>query len=908
MRTVEKHDSKARLQVLDAQSRLYTRVGEYEKAQDSALASVHLAAKRNWSYSLSLGHFNQAEAQYYQGLTQDALGSYQRCVEHAKLAQGAPLAACLAGSADSLSDLGNTGEATRTYNRVLSRADTPLAAKGSALLGLGLLKAKTGFPEEAQRYYSEAAAIFGFLRDGRRLGFVQANLAYVHELLSDFEQAIDYSERALDNYRKSFFPHGIAGQNFKIGTYLAATGRFEEALTRLNEALLLTEEAEALRTRAVTLTARGNVQSALGDSVEARKNLRASLELHRRTGNRLFEVQTLHSLARLDLKGRAYESAALHLERAAAIAVRIEDRWGQSETAYLRGSLYRLQGDFDSARRSLERSIDFYEQIQGRVLSRIMLSTSFQELHRRYDQLIDLLMTQAQRNNDPTAAKAAWKMSEWARAALLLQRLGEKRIRLREGVDPELIAREEALFERLMLKSDGLFRHLVAGTGDGVLDEAALREIRVVERQLDEVRSQILRAKSGYSKLQKTGLPEFSRLQSDLLGEGTIAWAFWVGSDTTYLWEISNEHFSWHELGESSRVEALVVRLLDGLSRRKALSNSNEELETSLSELSCLLPRNLVGVNGKRIVVIPSGPLHSVPFALLKAPGSKDHGEGMLLELADSIIQAPSLYFLWQVRTRAGAPDSPKARIAIFADPVYEREDDRLAGRRRGSGLSDPGPVSDPTGSVVNLTRLSSSSGEALRIRSLVGEDKSELFLGFLATPGQVRTSSTLDHRILHLAAHSFVKPGHRGIAAVALSMYAEDGSPQNGFLKLPEIYRLKLKSNLVVLSSCDTAFGSETPGEGLSAISQGFLSAGAQAVIGSLWKAEDDATSLLMQFFYEEVFKNGIAPVKALRLAQLRLRKLKAYQAPFYWAGFLYQGDWVGFPRLAIGPGDRGL
>jgi CHAT domain-containing protein len=63
--------------------------------------------------------------------------------------------------------------------------------------------------------------------------------------------------------------------------------------------------------------------------------------------------------------------------------------------------------------------------------------------------------------------------------------------------------------------------------------------------------------------------------------------------------------------------------------------------------------------------------------------------------------------------------------------------------------------------------------------------------------------------------------------------------------------------------------------------------------VLGSLWKVDDAATAALMANFYKELIANEKRPADALRAAQLQLFQQKRWRSPYYWAGFVLQGDW---------------
>jgi CHAT domain-containing protein len=123
--------------------------------------------------------------------------------------------------------------------------------------------------------------------------------------------------------------------------------------------------------------------------------------------------------------------------------------------------------------------------------------------------------------------------------------------------------------------------------------------------------------------------------------------------------------------------------------------------------------------------------------------------------------------------------------------------------------------------------------------------------------------------------------------------MVNKRGHPENGFLRLNDIYNLNLPVDLVVLSACDTGLGKDVKGEGLVGMVRGFLYAGAARVVASLWKVDDEATAELMKQFYRQMLQEGLTPAAALRQAQIAMWQQRRWRSPFYWAAFVLQGEW---------------
>jgi CHAT domain-containing protein len=134
----------------------------------------------------------------------------------------------------------------------------------------------------------------------------------------------------------------------------------------------------------------------------------------------------------------------------------------------------------------------------------------------------------------------------------------------------------------------------------------------------------------------------------------------------------------------------------------------------------------------------------------------------------------------------------------------------------------------------------------------------------------------------------------HPELSGIVLSLVDEAGHPQDGFLRLQDIYNLKLPAEMVALSACQTGLGKEIRGEGLIGLTRGFMYAGAPRVVASLWKVDDRATSELMKRFYQGMLgPEALRPAGALRQAQLSIWKEKQWREPYYWAAFVLHGEW---------------
>jgi CHAT domain-containing protein len=225
----------------------------------------------------------------------------------------------------------------------------------------------------------------------------------------------------------------------------------------------------------------------------------------------------------------------------------------------------------------------------------------------------------------------------------------------------------------------------------------------------------------------------------------------------------------------------------------------------------------------------------------------------------------------------------PRHTISIVADPVFSRNDERLPSKNAGLGNIERA-----------LPRLFSTRWEADRIASCVEEKESIVALDFAANRDFVTSSQFAESRFLHLATHTIIDDEHLELSGIALSEFDSAGRRHDGFLRTYEIYRLRLLADLVVLSSCQSGLGKEVKGEGLVGLTHAFMYAGVPRVVASLWTISDNPTAQLMAQFYREMLKNGHAsPAAALRSAQLSMLKDKRWESPYFWSGFVLQGEW---------------
>jgi CHAT domain-containing protein len=347
--------------------------------------------------------------------------------------------------------------------------------------------------------------------------------------------------------------------------------------------------------------------------------------------------------------------------------------------------------------------------------------------------------------------------------------------------------------------------------------------------------------------------------------------------------------------------------------RQLRVTNAESDFEASALSLSkAVLSPIAALVRNKRLLVIGDGALQAVPFAALPdLDDARVNGSPRPLLATHEIIILPSASVLvLQRRELANRQLAPKA-LAVIADPVFDQNDPRVTAavvknrsRLAAADTTTPRPAvanlqlsrsleDVGLGSGGEIGRLFFSKQEAEAILRNAPRTQSFSALGFNANRRTVTSPSLAQYRIVHFATHGVMDLNHPELSAVLLSMVDKSGREQNGYLGLTDIYNLNLPAELVVLSACETGIGKEIKGEGMIALTRGFMYAGAARVVASLWKVDDSATAQLMAQFYKEMFANKAKPSEALRVAQLSIMMQPQFRKPHFWAGFILQGEW---------------
>jgi CHAT domain-containing protein len=403
-------------------------------------------------------------------------------------------------------------------------------------------------------------------------------------------------------------------------------------------------------------------------------------------------------------------------------------------------------------------------------------------------------------------------------------------------------------------------------------------------------------------------------IQQQTLDPDTLLLEYSLGDNASYLFVVSHASIASYQLPKRSEIEAATRRARELLTARQPRPGETvakrqariKEANASYWPQAAALSQMLLGpaasqLGSKRLLIVADGALQYLPFGALPVPDPKASTSSRLefdstpLMVEHEIVHLPSASALAVLRRElAGRQPAPRA-VAVLADPVFSAKDARVnlvAKTRMGeeASLDLTRAINDVRG---ELRRLLLTRDEAEAILSVTPRTDGFGALDFRANRETAASDELSRYRIVHFATHGLLNSEHPELSGVVLSLVDEQGRPQDGFLRLHEIFNLRLPAELVVLSACQTGLGKEVKGEGLVGLTRGFMYAGAARVVASLWQVNDAATAELMKRFYRRMLQDGMRPSAALRAAQIEMWERPQWQSPFYWGGFVLQGEW---------------
>ena len=759
--------------------------------------------------------------------------------------------------------------------------------------------------------HNQALEIFKSLGDRTQQASTLDDIGFVYQQAKDYHKSLDYHNQALALARQN----NDFSRQYSILTSLVRAYEslkdYPNALDAANQLLSLSRQQHDSFWEATSFVMSGRVHLASGDYPKGLEDTQKAVTGYRKAGARLAEANALLNLGKVYNALKQYEKALSTYDRDLALRRMLGDRMGEADTLYNAAITQRDRGNLNAARTQIEAAINIVEDIRTRVTSQELRTSYFASVQNYYQFYIDLLMQLHKKDPLKGYDALALHASERARARSLLELLTEANANIRQGVEPKLLQQERTLQQRLDAVEKRRIE-LFNGQWTDKQVEALQKETAALLEEYRQVQEQIRRTSPRYAALTQPPPLTLTEIQQQVLDDDTMLLEYSLGEERSYLWAVTKTSITSYELPKRTDIEAAAQKFYEQTGRQKpperrglGVTPSANAVEVT-AQLSQILLSPVAGqLEQKRLLIVSDGALQYLPFGALPAPDTIGNGNNPVpLIVKHEIVNLPSASTLAVIRQDTNGRKVAPKTVAVIADPVFSDNDERL---KSSPGTQPAVPLQSVTPTDVDslaLTRAARQIGvpfgrlrhtrtEANNILKLASAAEAMQALDFSANRATATSPQLSQYRIVHFATHGILDSVHPELSGVVLSLVDEKGKPQNGFLRLRDIFNLNLPAELIVLSACETGLGQEVRGEGLVGLTRGFMYAGAPRVLVSLWSVDDAATSELMSRFYKKMLQEGQKPAAALRAAQLEMWQDTRWKEPYYWAAFTLQGEW---------------
>ncbi|HKD18733.1 MAG TPA: CHAT domain-containing tetratricopeptide repeat protein [Thermoanaerobaculia bacterium] len=741
----------------------------------------------------------------------------------------------------------------------LARSAGDAQGEANALHLLAWGRWNLGEYQEALDRDRESLAIGRRLHDREVTAWALNGVGLTYWALGDAEKSLGPFEEALVLWRAlgDRRAEGFTLQN--LGYSYWTLGATQRALAAYRQVLPVAHALGDRTAEALALNNIGIVQIELEDFAEAMATLRQALALWQATGNAHGMAITLHNLATANERLGRVEEARASWQQSLDAARRAGDRLNEAVDLAAMARLALRLGNLDDARTRIDESLAVVESVRGDLAVPGLKSSFLSSQQDGFAIAIDVYLALDAREPGRGWSARAFQISERARARSLVEGIAEARLDLDQDL-PEDLRRREA-------EIGGRIKALEAKAASGAADRAELdRLLEHTEDEWDQLIAEMRRRTPRYASLRYPQAVSAEEARRFLVASSAIV-SYSVSAERIVVFVLTPAGLSAKRLEvRPSEIDERVQDFVGLISR-----DDGDRWKRLGARLYGELVLPWIGelpASTKTLIVVPDEVLSSLPFEAL-SPAAE--GSRRLVETFD-VSYAPSVTALGELRTGA-TPGGRTADLLVVADPILTPP------RGRGRDL-------EAGEAAFDLAALPHASAEARAIARFGGSG-TVVLTGALASEGRLRQEPLERFRVLHFATHGLLDERHPSRSGLLLA--ADAGT--DGLLTSREIYGLKLRSDLVVLSACQTGRGRILAGEGVQGLARAFFHAGARSVVATLWNVDDLWSETLMTTFYARL-ADGETRSEALTHAKRELLAERPALAPRSWAGFVLIGD----------------
>ena len=749
--------------------------------------------------------------------------------------------------------------ALKYYNEGVQFAGDNKRAHILNLIGLADVYSNLSNYTKAIDYYKEAQVLSGQIDELALNATIKDGLGILNYSLDNIQNALVYFNSSKELNQKSGYVYMEADADHKIGVCLMKIDSLTNAGEYLSTAEVNARKAGDNYLDALCLTDLSLLYVEMNDPLRAAEFIKKARAV---TAKGKFDyLDNRIELLSGDISNN-FNDAKLHYTTALSIAKKINDFDLQIEACNSLAKLFEKNNLNEAADSYYKSAINLVDDISRPLFKSEDVQISyFSSKHDVYSSYGEFLLKQKD-------YVRAFNMIDKSRSRNLMQNLTNIKLQ-------SLIKDEKSL--NLLYEYDWMIQ-------SGVYDKHQLDSIRL---QYSLLKKDLIASNKELSKYldNQTGI-SVNDIQEKLnTGENILS--IYCANNNTYLFLINKNEFKTFETGVSkSEVLKLLSRISPYYNRemKNPVSFYNQDLFSFNAEASNefydkILKSALYEIpKQEKIIIIPAYELVVLPFDFIVSGFNKESSSYsyedkhfLIYDYDFSYSTSASAFILER------ANHLPNNNTSLVVG--YPSIDPHINGYAERRGLLDDNP-----GDKNNFTLLPLrySKDEVSEIGNIIKADK--VLTDKNATETNFKKNAEL-MSIIHLSTHSFL------FNKQPVIFFSNVSDPDNdGFLEANEIVKLKLNSDLVVLSSCNSGLGKIDESEGIIGMSKAFFEAGTKSIVVSLWEVNDKYTSHLMTLFYSKLSR-GLDKSEALRQAKIEF--IKEYSPnPYYWGAFVLSGD----------------
>ena len=763
-------------------------------------------------------------------------------------------------------------------------------------------------------FSKKALEIARKLKHGKEEGRCLYNIGHYYDAIEDYSQALWHYEEARKIARNTEDYDDESCCLTNISRIYIHLGKYERALEYLREVLIIDRHLKEdeyvaidLNNIGVTYQKKAFQSNNTEDLHNALKNFRESLRIAKKIGDVKTEIQVLANIGMVFIDLESYPEALrcfrLGLEKAEKIqdseeianfyinmgivhseqesfdltiqycqkaidtASEIELLW----EAYLeQANAYMKQNNYQKSLESYKKSIEHLEKIRSTIRLE-ELKARYLGTDKRIDtyyNVIDLLVKFNQSEPGRRHDVEAFRYVERAKARAFLDRLEVSQVNISTGVNIELLNREDELMKEISKLNAEFLTPGLSLKEKKKIDG----QIKHLEEELEALKREIRISSPAYANLKYPQIISLEQTQKQMLDNKTAFFEYSIGKKNSYAFVITKKRLKIFPLSSAEKIQTEVK---DYLSTINDKDNHDFRIGYELFR-TLVLPGLDDGI--EKLIFIPDDILHYLPFETLIS--RKDKKRWLIEDYR--IAYAPSISSLREIIQHDKLSDKkPQEDIIAFGDPSFGFNEEE---ERTGAALKNISPARS-----FDFPRLKYSGLEIERIAALFKKAKIEIFKRKEATEEKFKKLNLADYKILHFATHCLVDDKNPARSSIVFSL--GNNSDEDGFLQMREIFNLRLNSDLVTLSACQTGLGQFIIGEGIEGLSRAFFYAGACSVLISLWAVHDQASSQFMERYYIHL-RSSNSIMDSLQKTKLEMIGSDALSHPYYWAAFIATGN----------------